>query len=418
MKKRVILCLFIVLALGTQAQDIYSVGYYNVTNGTIAALYKNNERLYTAHISGLTSKAIRVVCNSEGDIFWMVNHYNYPNNTLNRVEIRKNKQVYATMGNPDVIHIYDMYCLEDTLYYAGYQLNENGVAIATVWKGEDFEPHWVLGDGLHASVIFDADIDKSTNIPYFCGYVSDSIHNACVWKASQLMYTYEPSGVQGASQAHEISVDQGSVYTNGYLNYNTGYGTISPPTIWKDNTIVDQATDYDFIECLYAHQGDYYYTFFYPHGLYYAVYRNRSEILQLPLNQTGVQSICSDSDDIYMVGALQGSGTVWKNFEVYLQPNNCSYLCDMVVSYANVGVDESNENDFAVYPNPTNGILFVETRHGTSLPDQTYRIANLMGQTLMQGHITAETQQIDIANLPAGMYFITIADETRKVVVR
>ena len=73
---------------------------------------------------------------------------------------------------------------------------------------------------------------------------------------------------------------------------------------------------------------------------------------------------------------------------------------------------------FTVYPNPTNGVLFVETRRATSLPDQTYRITNLMGQTLLTGQITDETQQIDVSSLPQGMYFITFAGETRKFVVR
>ena len=39
-----------------------------------------------------------------------------------------------------------------------------------------------------------------------------------------------------------------------------------------------------------------------------------------------------------------------------------------------------------------------------------------MGQTLLQGHITDETQQIDIANLPAGMYFISVGEQTKKFV--
>jgi hypothetical protein len=62
--------------------------------------------------------------------------------------------------------------------------------------------------------------------------------------------------------------------------------------------------------------------------------------------------------------------------------------------------------------------LFVDTQHTTSLPAETeYRITNLMGQTLLQGHITAEKQQINIDNLPAGLYFITFAGETQKFVV-
>ena len=41
-----------------------------------------------------------------------------------------------------------------------------------------------------------------------------------------------------------------------------------------------------------------------------------------------------------------------------------------------------------------------------------------MGQTLLHGNITAETQQINIENPPAGMYFITVAGETQKFVVQ
>ena len=71
-----------------------------------------------------------------------------------------------------------------------------------------------------------------------------------------------------------------------------------------------------------------------------------------------------------------------------------------------------------IYPNPTNGVLFVQTLHATSLPDQTYRITNLMGQTVLSGSITAETQQIDVSGLSEGMYFMTIGSETRKFVVQ
>jgi hypothetical protein len=83
------------------------------------------------------------------------------------------------------------------------------------------------------------------------------------------------------------------------------------------------------------------------------------------------------------------------------------------------GVEEETiENDFAIYPNPANNVLFVETHGRASLQTQTYRITNLMGQTVLSGSITEETQQINITSLPAGMYFITFAGETRKFVVR
>ena len=83
------------------------------------------------------------------------------------------------------------------------------------------------------------------------------------------------------------------------------------------------------------------------------------------------------------------------------------------------GTNENEMKSFAsVYPNPANGVLFVGTRRATSLRDKTYRITNIMGQTVLSGNITAETQRINIESLPAGMYFISVGEQTVKFVVR
>ncbi len=96
--------------------------------------------------------------------------------------------------------------------------------------------------------------------------------------------------------------------------------------------------------------------------------------------------------------------------------------CDEVYEQLHNGVEDSpsaGSDTFTVYPNPANNVLFVETRRATALPaEQKYRIANLMGQTLLQGCIDAEIQQIDISALSAGMYFITFAGKTQKFVVK
>ena len=99
--------------------------------------------------------------------------------------------------------------------------------------------------------------------------------------------------------------------------------------------------------------------------------------------------------------------------------------CDAVYSEIHgVGEDgpstpstgSGTEGTLEVYPNPANGILFVETHGRASLSNQTYHITNLLGQTLLQGNITAENQQIDISSLPAGMYFISMDGQTVKFV--
>ena len=116
---------------------------------------------------------------------------------------------------------------------------------------------------------------------------------------------------------------------------------------------------------------------------------------------------------------VEGLRCYWIEDELVFQPGDED--CDAVYEELH-GIDEDGPSTgsgaFAVYPNPTNGVLFVETHGRASLSTQTYRINNLMGQTLLTGQITAENQQINVSSLPQGMYFITVAGKTHKFVVR
>ena len=99
--------------------------------------------------------------------------------------------------------------------------------------------------------------------------------------------------------------------------------------------------------------------------------------------------------------------------------------CDAVYSEIH-GIEEDGTSTgsgvFTVYPNPTNGVLTVSVRlpqcDSPTTGQTEYQISNLMGQTLLQGRISAEIQQIDISTLPAGMYFISVGKQTEKFVVR
>jgi hypothetical protein len=100
--------------------------------------------------------------------------------------------------------------------------------------------------------------------------------------------------------------------------------------------------------------------------------------------------------------------------------------CDEIYQQYHEGIEEDGPSTpstgsgtaetLTVYPNPTNDVLNVGLSHCGSCPE--YHISNPMGQTLMTGNITAETQQIDVSKLPKGMYFISIGDQTCKFVVR
>ena len=120
---------------------------------------------------------------------------------------------------------------------------------------------------------------------------------------------------------------------------------------------------------------------------------------------------------------VEGMRCYWRNGMLWFKYGEED--CDAVYKNYHFGLHEPEESAFAVYPNPTHGIL---TIHHSSLTTSNashfiihhsaFRITNLMGQTVMTGNITAETQQIDVSDLPQGMYFITVGDMTQKFVVR
>ena len=111
-------------------------------------------------------------------------------------------------------------------------------------------------------------------------------------------------------------------------------------------------------------------------------------------------------------GATGGQDCVWVD-NIVLPP------MEVVLDVHEDG-PSAGSGSFTVYPNPTNGILGISVRlpQCDSPTAKTYRITNLMGQTLLTGQIIGQTQQIDVSNLPKGMYFITFAGETQTFVVR
>ena len=117
---------------------------------------------------------------------------------------------------------------------------------------------------------------------------------------------------------------------------------------------------------------------------------------------------------------VEGIRCYWREDELVFKYG--SEDCDAMYEKYHHGIEENGSSTdtetFTIYPNPTHGVLVVETYHGAFLPTQTYRITNIMGQTLITGQITDETQRIDVTDLPVGMYFISIGDMTRKFVMR
>ena len=66
-----------------------------------------------------------------------------------------------------------------------------------------------------------------------------------------------------------------------------------------------------------------------------------------------------------------------------------------------------------VYPNPANSIVTI-----TGKDLKSAEVLNVLGQSVATVKGQGETLQIDIANLPTGVYFVNITDEEGRKCVR
>jgi hypothetical protein len=116
---------------------------------------------------------------------------------------------------------------------------------------------------------------------------------------------------------------------------------------------------------------------------------------------------------------VDGLRCFWQDGELIL--NTGEEDCDAIYNTIHTEVDENTDAAFTIYPNPTNGILFVGM-HRVRPTDRThsmcpYRITNILGQTVKSGYITSDNQQIDVRDLNQGFYFITIGETTQKIII-
>jgi len=85
-----------------------------------------------------------------------------------------------------------------------------------------------------------------------------------------------------------------------------------------------------------------------------------------------------------------------------------------------MGIKSTDNSSIQVYPNPTSGVLKVETHNNASL--QSVEIYDVMGKKISSNHLitTSSHHLIDITLFPAGVYFLKITTEsgivTKKVI--
>ena len=102
---------------------------------------------------------------------------------------------------------------------------------------------------------------------------------------------------------------------------------------------------------------------------------------------TGSYSITDDSGNVIVSGG-EFSSTESTTFRVG----------------ESLGLNSFIDENLKIFPNPSNGVFTIKT----TLTNSSYKVHNLIGQTIKSGFINNGTNSIDIRNSIDGIYFITI----------
>ena len=92
------------------------------------------------------------------------------------------------------------------------------------------------------------------------------------------------------------------------------------------------------------------------------------------------------------------------------------YIDDItLIDQSTVGINElDKENSFVIYPNPTNSILNIKSNN-QQLQNATIEIKNTLGQLV---YFDVYAPQINISDLPSGLYFITSNNKETKRTIK
>lgn len=126
------------------------------------------------------------------------------------------------------------------------------------------------------------------------------------------------------------------------------------------------------------------------------------------------------------VGSGFNSGAVYNDTLIFATPkkvgqDSVSYFAKYMGNFVPitcvnvVGIKENiNDDSFNVFPNPTTSVLNIVDENN-QLQNATIQIKNYLGQLVFT---TPFTTQINLSDLSAGMYFLTIEDKSNKKTVK
>lgn len=108
----------------------------------------------------------------------------------------------------------------------------------------------------------------------------------------------------------------------------------------------------------------------------------------------------------WVASALAVSGSIVNGFQVYGSPGN--------PITTGINVVASEENSVKVFPNPTRGIITIETTSGVA---ERIQLISMEGKLIRDLQTANNQTQLDMSELANGVYFLKVGSETHKVIL-
>jgi hypothetical protein len=388
-----------------QQNDFY---YAGVRSDTLAAVYKNNELLYTNfEEESWYCGVLDLTITNEGDVY-------YAGNGNYGAYIWKNGERIFSGGYRSVIK--SICYNEDVLYSVGDIFFEELVQQkGAIWKDV------ALWDTLGTSRAFFNDIDFMDGHSYILGtnHMVNGIGDLTIWKDDEPLYvlgrSWEGSGLR------TIICHEGHVYACGGLRTNIGPFSYDG-MIWKDGEVLYNYGSYacirDFCidgEDIYAcgeinvenqeqkamvwKNGEVLYEYDYEHFI-------------------GLYTILKVGEDLYFGGAgyyfgkqpnemLNSSyGVLFKNGEAIEIDPECTTIYALAVAPQTNALQETGILPMRIFPNPTQSMAHVD-----GIEVERFQVFNTHGQLLKT---ELNTNEIHLEDLPKGFYLLRITDAEGK----
>jgi hypothetical protein len=387
-----------------QQNDFY---YAGVRSDTLAAIYKNNELLFTNfEEESWYCGAIDLTITPDGDVY-------YAGNGSYGAYIWKNGERIFSGGHRSVIK--SVCYNEDVLYSVGDIFFEELVQRkGAIWKDV------VLWDTLGTSLAFFNDIDFMDGHSYILGtnHMVNGIGDLTIWKDNEPLYvlgrSWEGSGLR------TIICHDGHVYACGGLRTNIGPFSYDG-MIWKDGEVLYNYGSYACIRDFCIDGED-----IYACGEINVenleqkavVWKNDEVLFEYDYaNFIELYTILKVEDDLYFGGAgfyfgkhpdgRQSSyGVLFKNGEAIEIDPECTTIYALAVAPQTNALQETGILPMRIFPNPTQSMAHVD-----GIEVERFQVFNTHGQLLKT---ELNTNEIHLEDLPKGFYLLRITDAEGK----